>query len=278
MEEYLKTSYDLNDKELISVIDELPLWSAPFGLKILERINYKKNITALDIGSGLGFPLLEVAMRLGNSCKIYGIDPWEAAIERISKKVKIYGITNVEIINGVAEEIPLPDNSVDLIFSNNGLNNVNDLKAVLEECCRISNAGAQLVFTFNTDKTMIEFYSVLEEVLFEKNMLNEINLLKEHIYKKRKPVEEFVSLLNDSGYVVSEICHDLFEYKFVDGSTMLNHFLITLSFIESWKALVPKGIQQEIFEEVEKRLNDSARLSGSLKLTIPFVLIDCLKT
>jgi ubiquinone/menaquinone biosynthesis C-methylase UbiE len=179
MEEYLKTSYDLNDKELISVIDELPLWSAPFGLKILERINYKKNITALDIGSGLGFPLLEVAMRLGNSCKIYGIDPWEAAIERISKKVKIYGITNVEIINGVAEEIPLPDNSVDLIFSNNGLNNVNDLKAVLEECCRISNAGAQLVFTFNTDKTMIEFYSALEEVLFEKNMLNEINLLKE---------------------------------------------------------------------------------------------------
>jgi hypothetical protein len=59
---------------------------------------------------------------------------------------------------------------------------------------------------------------------------------------------------------------------------MLNHFLITLSFIESWKALVPKGIQQEIFEEVEKRLNDSARLSGSLKLTVPFVLIDCLKT
>ena len=269
MEEYLKTSYDLNDKELVSVIDELPLWSAPFGLKLLDKIRYCKNITALDIGFGFGFPFLEVAMRLGDSSKIYGIDPWEVAAERTKKKA---------IIIGVAEKIPLPDNSVDLIFSNNGLNNVNDLKAVLEECCRISNTGAQLVFTFNTDKTMIEFYSALEEVLFEKNMLNEINLLKEHIYKKRKPVEEFVNLLNESGYVVGEIYHDLFEYKFVDGTTMLNHFLITLSFIESWKALVPKGIQQEIFEEVEKRLNDSARLSGSLKLTIPFVLIDCLKT
>ena len=278
MEEYLKTSYDLNDKELVSVIDELPLWSAPFGLKLLDKIRYRKNITALDIGFGLGFPFLEVAMRLGDSSKIYGIDPSEVAAERTKKKAKIYGINNVEIIMGVAEKIPLPDNSVDLIFSNNGLNNVNDLKAVLEECCRISNTGAQLVFTFNTDKTMIEFYSALEEVLLEKNMLNELNLLKEHIYKKRKPVEEFVNLLNESGYVVGEIYHDLFEYKFVDGTTMLNHFLITLSFIESWKALVPKGIQQEIFEEVEKRLNDSARLSGSLKLTIPFVLIDCLKT
>ena len=108
-------------------------------------------------------------MRLGNSCKVYGIDPWEAAVERIKTKINIYGITNTEIITGVAEKIPLPDNSVDLIFSNNGLNNVNDLEAVLNECSRVSKIGSQLVFTFNTDKTMIEFYSVLEDVLREKD-------------------------------------------------------------------------------------------------------------
>ena len=109
MDNYLKTKYDLNDKETVSVIDELPFWSAPFGLKLLEKINYKKNITALDIGSGLGFPLLEIAMRLGNTCKLYGIDPWEAAVERIKTKIRIYGITNVEMIIGVAEKIPLPE-------------------------------------------------------------------------------------------------------------------------------------------------------------------------
>src|SRR4030067_181575 len=60
------------NKEIISAIDELSLWAAPFGLKLLETIKLKKNITALDIGFGLGFPLLEVAMRLGEPSKVCG--------------------------------------------------------------------------------------------------------------------------------------------------------------------------------------------------------------
>jgi len=277
MDNYLKTKYDLNDTETVSVIDELPLWSAPFGLKLLEKIKYKKNITALDIGSGLGFPLLEIAMRLGNSCKLYGIDPWEAAVERTKIKIKIYGINNIELINGVAEKIPLPDNSVDLIFSNNGLNNVNDLRAVLNECRRISKPGAQLVFTYNTERTMIEIYSVMEEVLREKNMMNEIESMKKHIYKKRTPVEEFVRLLNESGYVINEISHDEFTYQFVDGTAMINHFLIKLAFIDSWKELIPEEKQNDFFAELIQRLNRTASITEVLKLTIPFAIIDCEK-
>jgi len=277
MDNYLKTKYDLNDTETVSVIDELPLWSAPFGLKLLEKIKYKKNITALDIGSGLGFPLLEIAMRLGNSCKLYGIDPWEAAVERTKIKIKIYGINNIELINGVAEKIPLPDNSVDLIFSNNGLNNVNDLRAVLNECRRISKPGAQLVFTYNTERTMIEIYSVMEEVLREKNMFNEIESMKKHINKKRKPVEEFVRLLNESGYVINEISHDEFTYQFVDGTAMINHFLIKLAFIDSWKELIPEEKQNDFFAELVQRLNHAASITEVFKLTIPFAIIDCEK-
>ena len=278
MNNYLNANYDLNDKETVSVIDELPLWSAPFGLRLLEKIKYRQNITALDIGSGLGFPLLEIAMRLGNSCKLYGIDPWEAALERIKTKIKVYGINNVELINGVAENIPLPDNSVDLIISNNGLNNVKDIKSVLNECCRISRIGSQLIFTYNTDKTMVEFYGVLEELLIEKNMTSEISLMKEHIYKKRKPVEEFVQLLNDNEFGINEISYDKFTYGFVDGTAMFNHFLIKLAFINSWKVLIPEEIQNEFFEEIVKRLNQFALNNGSLKLTIPFAIIDCEKT
>jgi ubiquinone/menaquinone biosynthesis C-methylase UbiE len=277
MDNYLKTNYDLNNNEMVSVIDELPLWSAPFGLNLLDKITYRKNISALDIGSGLGFPLLEVAMRLGNTCKVYGIDPWEAAVERIKAKIRVYGITNVEIINGFAEKIPLPDNSVDLIFSNNGLNNVNDINVVLGECGRISKIGAQIVFTYNTDRTMNEFYSVLEELLLEKNMTGEIAQMKAHIYKKRKPVEEFIRLLNESGYVINEISHDKFTYSFVDGTAMFNHFLIRLAFIDSWKEFIPKEKQNEFFAEVVERLNQLAQSNGVLNLTIPFVLIDCEK-
>jgi len=277
MENYLKTNYDLNDNETVSVIDELPLWSAPFGLRLLDKINYRKNISALDIGSGLGFPLLEVAMRLGNTCKVYGIDPWEAAVERIKTKVRVYGITNVEIITGVAEKIPLPDNFVDLIFSNNGLNNVSDIKAVLNECRRISKIGSQFLFTYNTDKTMQEFYSVFEKLLRERKMLTEIESMKKHIYKKRLPVEVFIQLLNASDYSINEISHDEFAYRFVDGTAMINHFLIKLAFIDSWKEFIPEERQKEFFAELVQRLNQLAQSNGFLKLTVPFAIIDCEK-
>ena len=277
MDNYLKTKYDLNDKETVSVIDELPLWSAPFGLKMLDKIKYRKNTTALDIGSGLGFPLLEVAMRLGNTCKLYGIDPWKAAVERIKTKIKLYGMTNVEMITGTAENIPLPDKSVELIFSNNGLNNVNDINTVLKECRRISKIGAQLVFTYNTDKTMREFYSEFENLLHDKKMNAQTALMKEHIYKKRRPVEEFVRLLNESGYSINEISHDKFDYRFVDGTAMFNHFLIKLAFIDSWKELVPEEKQQEFFAELLDRLNQHSQRIGYLNLTVPFAIIDCEK-
>lgn len=278
MKEYLKTNYDLNDKEIVSAIDELSLWSAPFGLKLLDKIRYRKNITALDIGFGLGFPILEVAMRLGDSSKVYGIDPWEIATERAKEKIKVYGINNVEIIMGVAENIPIPNNSVNLIFSNNGLNNVSDLMIVLEECGRISKMGAQLVFTFNTDKTMNEFYTLLEKVLFEKNMHNEISLMKKHIYKKRKPVEEFQSLLEFNGFTINEILFDEFSIDFTNGTAMFNHFLVKLAFLGSWKEIVSEEKHAEIFGEVESQLNKIAERFGSIKLTIPYVLMDCEKT
>ena len=278
MNEFLQTNYDLNDKEVVSVIDELPLWSAPFGLKLLDKIKHRENITALDIGSGLGFPLLEVAMRLGSSCKLYGIDPWETSNERVKTKIRIYGITNVELINGVAEEIPLPNKSVDLIFSNNGLNNVNNLEKVLNECGRISKIGAQLVFTFNADKTMIEFYSVFEEVLRENNLLNEIDLLKEHIYKKRRPVEDYQLLLEDAGFSINEIFSDEFNIRFNNGTAMFNHFLIRLAFMGNWRSIVPEEKRNEIFSLVEKRLNEIAEGKRSLVLTMPYFLLDCEKS
>ncbi len=105
----------------------------------------RKNIKVLDIGFGTGFPILEVALRLGSTCKVYGIDPWKPAIDRARFKMKQYGINNVELIEGKAENIPLPDNSIDLIMSNNGINNVEDINKVFSECKRIAKRGAQFV-------------------------------------------------------------------------------------------------------------------------------------
>ena len=97
MTEYL--SYNFNDtSEFIDTFDELPLWSASFGLLLLKHLELRPNLIVVDIGSGAGFPLMELAERLGKSCKLYGIDPWANANCRARKKIKNYGLTNVEII------------------------------------------------------------------------------------------------------------------------------------------------------------------------------------
>jgi hypothetical protein len=52
MKKYLNNEFDL--VKYIDVADELPLWSAPFGFKLLDFINYKPNISAIDLGCGTG--------------------------------------------------------------------------------------------------------------------------------------------------------------------------------------------------------------------------------
>jgi SAM-dependent methyltransferase len=87
MKDYLEHTFSSEDVELVSIIDELPLWSAPFGLQLLDTVELKPHINALDVGCGLGFPLIELAQRLGVSSKVYGIDPWKRALERAHVKI-----------------------------------------------------------------------------------------------------------------------------------------------------------------------------------------------
>ena len=275
MTSYLNSNFDLNDAELVDVIDELSFWAAPFGIKLLDRINYRKKITALDIGFGAGFPLTELAMRLGSSSKVYGIDPWKSASDRTRKKLAIYGIQNVELFDGVAENIPLEDHSVDLIISNNGLNNVNDLNKVLSECARISRLEAQMVFTFNTNATFNEFYDLLEETLKEEHLTDALVKMNEQIYMKRKPLSEFKEELINHGFSIESVDEEYFEYKFADGTSMLNHYFMMLAFMGGWKNIIPVEQQKVIFEIVEKKMNQQALRDGFFRMSVPFYVINC---
>lgn len=273
MTSYLNSNFDLNATELVDVFDELPFWAAPFGIKLLDRVNYHKKITALDIGFGAGFPLTELAMRLGSSSKVYGIDPWKSASDRTRKKLALYGIQNIELIDGVAESIPLEDKSVDLIISNNGLNNVSDLDKVLTECARISKPEAQLVFTFNANTTFHEFYDLLAETLKEEQLTDALDKMNEQIYTKRKPLSEFKEELINHGFSIASVDEEYFEYKFADGTSMLNHYFIRLAFIGGWKNIIPTDKQSTIFKIVEEKMNRQSSKDGFFRMSVPFYVI-----
>jgi len=277
LKKYLSHTFSTDDPELVSVIDELSLWAAPFGLKLLDKINLKHNIKALDVGCGLGFPLIEIAQRLGETSKVFGIDPWERAIERVNKKIKKYNLTNVEVIKGIAENLPFEDYCFDLIVSNNGINNVQDMKQSLSECSRVCKPDAQFIITINLEETMIEFYNVLEDVLTNNNLNDEVEKMEAHIYSKRKPLIEIKQLLTSSGFKIKNIDTDKFFLRFTDGETMFNHSLIKYWFLDSWKTIVNADQVEMIFEQVEDELNLISGKKGEVSLTIPYVVIESTK-
>ena len=275
MKDYLKPYCLPGVAPSVTWMDETPLWSAPFGLKLLETIRMKRGIAVLDIGFGFGFPLIEIAMRLGSDSRIVGIDPWELGIIKAREKLEVLGLKNVELIQAAAESIPIPDGTFDLVTSNNGINNVTDIPQSFRECRRVAKRGAQFVFTMNTEATMIEFYGTLERVLQENRMPASVEAMRKHIYEKRKPAGEIRKWLEHAGFRIRTVKEDSFVFKYADGTAMLNHCFIRDGFLPSWVKLMPADRLEPVFEDVERRLNELAAQHGELVLTVPFLTFDC---
>ncbi len=277
MGSYLSQKFDSNDPILISIMDELPLWSAPFGLKLLECVVMKPNMNVLDLGCGAGFPLIELANRLGPSCQLYGIDPWNAALQRAQLKSRRHDLSNVVLIQGEGEHLPFRDDFFHLIVSNNGINNVMDPESVLAECSRVSHPLAQLIVTVNLPATMNEFYRALEATLHELVMQDEIAKMLAHIHEKRKPIHQTVRMITQAGFCVKKIYEDHFTMRFLNGSAMFNHFFIRLAFWDSWEKILSPDDRKLIFQILEDKLNKISSMNGALNLTVPYVCIDCRK-
>jgi ubiquinone/menaquinone biosynthesis C-methylase UbiE len=272
------------DTEMISPImpsyntmelDELPFWSAAFGLELLSKMVYKPKLRVLDIGCGTGFPLLEVAMRLGKDALVYGLDPNALALKRANAKAQLMCVSSIRLLESFAESIPLPDNSIDSIISNNGFNNVTDIAMVFDECKRVLLPNGQLLFTYNTSKTMELFYKVFEEVLAELDLGASIRLMHNHILKKRPPEQHIISLLTSKGFVIDSIDYRQFSYQFASGSAFFDHGFILSAFYPSWHQLVPSAMVTAVFGSIKERLNQWADENTGINMPVPFVVINC---
>ncbi len=275
MKTYL--DYTFNDtSENVNTFDEVPLWSASFGLMLLKYLELSPDQTIIDIGSGTGFPLLELAGRLGKSCKLYGIDPWENASTRARQKIINYELDNVEIIVASAEKLPFQDNSINLIVSNLGINNFENPLAVVNECYRVLNYNGKLVLTTNLNGHWQVFYNIFEQSLKQLNkdeILKKLKLQEEH----RGTKDSVAQLLNQSGLKVSRYFEEQFEMKFLDGTAFLNHYFVKLGWLSSWKEIIPEPDWFEIFTLLENNLNIYSRENIGLNLTVPMLFIEAEK-
>ena len=99
--------------------------------------------TVLDLGSGGGIDVFLSAKRVGPTGKAYGLDMTDEMLALARENQRKSGIENVEFLKGEIENIPLPDNSVDVIISNCVINLSADKGRVLSEAFRVLKPGGR---------------------------------------------------------------------------------------------------------------------------------------
>jgi arsenite methyltransferase len=99
--------------------------------------------TVLDLGSGAGADVLISARRVGASGKAIGLDMTDEMLDLARANAAQAGVDNVEFVKGYIEDIPLPDDSVDVVISNCVINLAGDKSKVLAEAARVLRPGGR---------------------------------------------------------------------------------------------------------------------------------------
>ncbi len=269
--DFLDFEPDFSSPRVLAAYDEMPLWSAMFGLLLLEEVPLANITSVLDIGCGTGFPLIELAERLGSRAHVHGIDLWSGALNRAAEKIVSRGTSNVTLHEGSASAMPFAGATFDLIVSNLGVNNFEDRAAAIRECRRVARDGATLALTTNLQGHMQELYAVFEDVLRDDGD-EALQRLRAHI-EHRATVTDVRELLRSGGFSITRVVEREGVMRFRDGTALLNHYFIKLGFLDGWKKVVP-GNERATFARLRDGLNDLAKESGELRLTIPMAYIE----
>jgi len=106
-----------------------------------------EGMVVLDLGSGAGFDCFIAAKKVGKSGRVIGVDMTKKMIQKAKENAKKYGFSNVEFRLGEIEELPIEDNSIDVIITNCVINLSPDKQKVFKEAHRVLKKGGKLLIS-----------------------------------------------------------------------------------------------------------------------------------
>ena len=242
--------------------DDVTFWSSRFGALLFDNLEIRGGVRGLDVACASGFPLLELAWAHGPSSHFVGIDIWKEALDRARRRIEFYQLSNVEVHEADASSMPFPNESFDLVTSNLGINNFEDVDGAMAECHRVARPGARIALTTNLTGHLASFYDLFRQTLREHGRADLVPALdaQEAHRGTRTTVEQ---MLLRSGFTVSRVVEDEFFLPFADGTAFFRHHLVQF-FIDGWRGVTD---DPAIYAALEAKLN----AASPLRMRIPML-------
>lgn len=134
---------EYHQEQLVGLPESVQSWALGVG-NPLTRAALRPGETVLDLGSGADIDVLIAALQVGPEGRAIGLDMLPEMIERSEKFAAEADISNAEFILGMMDDIPIPDDSIDVVISNGSINLAARKSRVFAEARRVLRPGGRL--------------------------------------------------------------------------------------------------------------------------------------